>query len=316
MIGLGLSLAGKLLGKGKLSILIYHQVLEKPDPMRPDLPMAEKFDQQMAVLARYFTPISLDQALHGLKSNALPDNAVCVTFDDGYSNNLTVAEPILRKHKIPATVYVATAFSEGVNMWNDRVIYLFSDPKCNCLTLDGEEVALEDFAQRRHLAEFWLQKLKYQPVQERLAKIESLYRHNSLDEEPPLMMTPEQIRMLSDKGIAIGAHTVNHPILKVLSPEEQKWEIENSKAQLQDWTGSEIHHFAYPNGMLGKDLDEDTVEYVKQAGFHSAVVTNWGTSDHQTSPWLLKRFTPWDRNPSRFMARLVINQIRGYGCHQ
>ncbi|ALS97668.1 polysaccharide deacetylase [Lacimicrobium alkaliphilum] len=308
MLGYGLSLLGKLLGRGKLSILIYHQVLAEFDPMRPYEPTAQTFDWQMALLARYFTPISLDQALQGLKNNNLPANAVCVTFDDGYLNNLTVAQPILEKYAIPATVYVATAFSEGVNMWNDRVIYLFADKTRTALQLDGEQVTLGDWEQRRELAGQWLKKLKYLPVKQRLEKVIALYQENSLSEQSPLMMTPQQVRELSDKGVTIGAHTVNHPILKVLSAEEQQQEITTSKAQLQDWTAKPVEHFAYPNGVVGTDLDEHTVEYVKRAGFQSAVVTNWGTSDNATSPWMLQRFTPWDRTPARFHLRLARNQ--------
>lgn len=312
MFGLGLSLAGKVFGKGKLSILVYHQVLAEADPMRPDLPTATTFERQMAILGRYFEPLSLDQAVVALKRNNLPSNAVCVTFDDGYLNNLTIAAPILNKYQIPATVYVATAFSNGVNMWNDRVIHLFSNPERRALSLNGKKVILTDFAQRRNLAEEWLKKLKYLQVEERLSVINDLYLENSVSEQSPLMMSPEQIRRLSDKGINIGAHTINHPILKILTPEEQFQEIAGSKSQLQNWIGKPVKHFAYPNGMLGTDLDENTVELVRQAGFESAVITNWGTSNHLTSPWLLKRFTPWDRKPSRFMARLVFNQIRGY----
>ena len=124
-----IQLTGALLGRNKLSILIYHQVLAEADPMRPTEPTAAIFDWQMRLLRDYFTPLSLDQALDHLKHNTLPANAVCVTFDDGYVNNLSVAEPILAKYAIPATVYVATGFSHGSNMWNDRLMYLFAEPE-------------------------------------------------------------------------------------------------------------------------------------------------------------------------------------------
>ncbi|MBN7827854.1 polysaccharide deacetylase family protein, partial [Bowmanella dokdonensis] len=101
---------------------------------------------------------------------------------------------------------------------------------------------------------------------------------------------------------------VNHPILKVLNAEQQKREIVQSKAQLEEWTDKEVRHFAYPNGVVGTDLDELAVTAVKEAGFASAVVTNWGVSTRQTSPWMLQRFTPWDRSPGRFHLRLWKNQ--------
>lgn len=302
-----LQLCGKHLGRQKLSILIYHQVLEKPDPMRPTEPTADIFDWQMQLLRNYFTPLSLDDAITHLKQNTLPANAVCVTFDDGYLNNLTVAQPILQKYNIPATVYVATAFSHGENMWNDRLQYLFADECRTQLQLDDVVVALADMTQRRHSAQQWIKRLKYLPVAERRDKITQYYRQNNATEQPALMMTPGQIKQLAAAGISIGAHTVDHPILKTLSPDEQRQQIADSKKQLQQWLGTEVKHFAYPNGVEGTDFDDIAVDLVRECGFHSAVVTNWGVSDNTTPLFKLKRFTPWDKTALRFHLRLLRN---------
>lgn len=304
-----LQLAAKYCGRHRLSILIYHQVLTEADPMRPSEPTAEVFDWQMRLLHDYFTPLSLDEALQHLKHNTLPANAVCVTFDDGYLNNLTVAQPILAKYAIPATVYVATGFSNGLNMWNDRLIYLFADATRQQLTLDDSLVTLGDWQNRRSQAQQWLKKLKYLPLNERLAKIEQFYQQNNATEQAPLMMTPAQIKQLAECGVTIGAHTINHPILKVLPEEQQQQEISRSKQQLEEWLDAPVRHFAYPNGAEGVDFDNTAVQVVQQAGFSSAVVTNWGVSDANTPPHLLKRFTPWDKTAARFHLRLVKNML-------
>lgn len=302
-----LQLAGKLLGHNKLSILIYHQVLAEPDPMRPSEPTAEVFDWQMRLLRDYFTPLSLDQALVHLNNSTLPANAVCVTFDDGYLNNLTVAQPILAKYGIPATVYIATGFSCGLNMWNDRLINLFSALNMQQLELDDEVVPLADFADRRRKAQQWLTKLKYLPVAERLTKIEQFYQQNNATEQAQLMMNPQQIKHLARCGVTIGAHTVNHPILKVLLPEQQQHEISHSKQQLESWLDKPVVHFAYPNGGFGRDFDETAIAIVQQAGFTSAVATDWGVSNSQSSLFKLQRFTPWDSSALKFHARLICN---------
>ena len=304
-----LQLAGKLLGRNKLSILIYHQVLAEPDPMRPSEPTSTVFDWQMQLLRDYFTPLSLDQALHHLKHNTLPANAVCVTFDDGYLNNLTVAQPILAKYGIPATVYVATGFSAGTNMWNDRLIHLFADPERQQLQLDTERVQLGDCQSRRSQAQQWLKKLKYLPLAQRLERIDSFYQQNNASEQAALMMTPEQIKQLSERGITIGAHTVNHPILKVMYAEQQQLEISASKQHLESWLGKPVRHFAYPNGVEGVDFDDITLKLVQEAGFSSAVITNWGISTSVTSLFKLKRFTPWDKVPLNFHLRLIIQHF-------
>lgn len=300
-----LQLTGKLFGRNKLSILIYHQVLAEPDPMRPTEPTSDVFDWQMKLLRNYFTPLSLDQALQHLKHNSLPANAVCVTFDDGYLNNLTVAEPILSKYGIPATVYVATGFSTGRNMWNDRLIHLFGQPELKQIQLDHELVQLGDWENRRNQAQLWLKKLKYLPINLRLETIDRFYQQNNVCEQSALMMTPTQLNQLADRGVTIGAHTVNHPILKIMPEEQQLQEIILSRQQLESWLGKPVQHFAYPNGVEGMDFDDTTVQLVQQAGFTSAVVINRSHSNEKNPQFKLKRFTPWDKSPLMFHARLV-----------
>lgn len=305
-----LQLTGKWLGRNKLSILIYHQVLATADPMRPSEPTAEVFDWQMRLLRDYFTPLSLDEALAHLQHNTLPANAVCVTFDDGYINNLTVAQPILAKYGIPATVYIATGFSQGQNMWNDRVIHLFADTTRSALQLDDTVVSLSDWPDRRSKAQLWLKSLKYLPFEQRLAKVNQYYAQNQATEQAPLMMNPAQLQQLAASGVTLGAHTVHHPILKVLPEQQQLQEISTSKQQLESWLGKPVLHFAYPNGAEGIDFDDATVKLVRQAGFTSAVVTNWGVSDSTTPPLKLKRFTPWDKTAIRFHLRLTTTAVK------
>ncbi|GAA0856947.1 polysaccharide deacetylase family protein [Aliiglaciecola litoralis] len=304
-----ISAINRALSGSKLSILIYHQVLEEFDPMRPYEVTADTFDWQMALISRYFTPISLSDAAKHLENNTLPAKAICVTFDDGYLNNLTVAQPILAKYGVPATVYVATAFTEGADMWNDRVLDLFKDPNLTSLNIEGQTVTLGDWDNRNALAEKQLMRLKYLPIDERLSGVQQLYDDNQLPDPAPRMMNAEQVKQLADTGVEIGGHTVNHPILKVLSTEQQFDEISRCKQQLEGWTGKAVKHFAYPNGSYGKDLTDETVALVKQAGYQTAVVTDWGTSSPGDDLLRLKRFTPWDASPLKFHARLVKSRV-------
>lgn len=305
-----LSLTGKVLGQGKLSILIYHQVFAHRDPMRPSEPDLATFNWQMQLLSRYFTPLSLTDALARLHNNSLPANAVCVTFDDGYLNNLTQAAPVLKKYHIPATIYVATAFSQGLNMWNDRIIDLCGDEQRDTLQTADGTLSLAGWPARRVAATTLLNQYKYLPVDERLQAVAHLYQLNRAAEYPSRMMTPAQLNQLADFGIEVGAHTHNHPILKVLSATEQLNEMQQSKELLEQWLAQPVRHFAYPNGVLGKDLDEQTITLAQQAGFSSAVITDWGYSTARTPTLQLRRFTPWDLKPWRFHSRLTLNLLK------
>ena len=123
-------------------------------------------------------------------------------------------------------------------------------------------------------------------------------------------MTCDEIVELADKGVDIGAHTVDHPILKSLEVEEQEQQICNSKIALERLLNKPVTGFAYPNGLPGTDYDSSGVDLVKAAGFEYAVSTTWGISTRSTSPYELHRSTPWDNKPGKFHARLIRHMLR------
>ena len=302
-----LALVGKIRNRKKLQILIYHQVLEKFDAMRPSEPDVRQFDRQMRIVASHFSPLSLDDALAHIAADTLPDNAICVTFDDGYKNNLYLAQPILEKYGIPATYYISTGFSFGQNMWNDSILQLFGDPERTHLKKGEALLELGDWSTRREMAKQTLLEFKRLPIQERLDAVSTLYKQNGALEISPMMMTPDEVITLSRRpGATIGAHTVNHPILMILSRAEQYQEILQSKQVLEQWIGKSVEHFAYPNGVWNLDADETTESIVKEIGFKSAVITNWGKVTAATSLYRLPRFTGWDKKPLKWHARLII----------
>ncbi|GAC18555.1 polysaccharide deacetylase family protein [Paraglaciecola arctica] len=303
---------GLITSKNKLSILIYHQVFSQKDPMRPSEPDTAEFAWQMALLGRYFNPVALPQAIELLKVGKLPANSVCVTFDDGYLNNLTVAQPVLQQYSIPATVYIATGFSSGGNMWNDRLIDLIGNPSISEFNLSALQLATEqvsDISSRRQLAYKLIPLIKYQDYQQRINIIDQLYTDNQANEVANKMMTPDEINQLAKLGVDIGAHTVDHPILASQNEGQQKHQIEQSKQQLEQWLNKGVNGFAYPNGKPVEDYPLSAVDLVKQSGFEYAVSTTSGLSTPVSDFYQLNRFTPWDKTPLKFHLRMIRNML-------
>ena len=103
-------------------VLIYHRVGGRTQS-EIDLP-AEAFDRQMAWLSDSGRALTLDAALDRLTSTEVPNDAdpVVVTFDDGTADLVDVALPILVRHGVPATVYLATKHvDEGLGWPDDGV---------------------------------------------------------------------------------------------------------------------------------------------------------------------------------------------------
>ena len=76
----------------------------------------------------------------------------------------------------------------------------------------------------------------------------------------------ELMTMVNSDLVTIGAHTVNHPDLTILSAERKRREIVDSKKQLEDLLGREIKYFSYPFGRF----DRESIEIVREAGFKAA----------------------------------------------
>jgi len=297
----------------RLSILIYHRVLETHDPLRPFEPTVDEFSVQMETLARYFTPLSLDKSLLLMAQGELPERAVCVTFDDGYSDNLNAALPILQHWKIPATVFVSSGYIDRNSMWNDRVIEsvrqwvekgntqldlsLLGLGAHNCTNTDDCLVTIERL----------LEKIKYCSSGERSALVEGIERKVNVS-VGSLMMSRKELQALYLSGVTIGAHTHTHPILSGLSEEDSHFEIATSKRILESWLQAPVDYFAYPNGRFDKDYGLLQQDQVKALGFKAALSTNPGVASEASNIWQLPRFTPWDKQSWRYMLRLMLSR--------
>lgn len=304
------SIASQSTSGRKLSILVYHRVLTEPDPMRPGEVDRVQFDMQMGVLAEFFNVIPLRNAIQLLKNGRLPSRAVCITFDDGYSDNEGVALPILQSYGISATFFLATGFLDGGRMWNDSIIEAIRYAESGRLDLSEEGLGqfnLHDLESRLQAKSTLIAKLKYLPLSERARK--TRYISDVIGKTLPddLMMTSEQVNKLAAGGMELGAHTVNHPILKSLDDGAAYREIDQSRSAVERIAGSPVTIFAYPNGQPELDYSCRDVTLVKEAGFDGAVSTARGVSLPGSDSFQLPRCNPWDRSRRRFALRLLRN---------
>jgi peptidoglycan/xylan/chitin deacetylase (PgdA/CDA1 family) len=296
-----------------LSILVYHRVVPDPDPLAPEQVCAQEFDWQLAALARWFKVLPLTEAVVRLRDGTLPRRSACVTFDDGYADNVTVALPILRRRGVPATFFLATSFVDGGRMWNDSVIETVRAARGN--TLDAAALGLTTLniatdQMRREAIARALAALKYLPQEERQNRVDEFAEQASRPLPSNLMMTTEQVRSLDAGGMEVGAHTVTHPILARLESARAENEIRDSKRGLEAMTGKRVGLFAYPNGRPGRDYGPEHVGMVRTLGFDAAVSTAWGVASAASDPYQLPRFSPWDRTPGKFALRLLRNTFQ------
>lgn len=296
--------------RAKLSTLIFHRVLPRADPLFPGEVTDADFDRLMSWLKSSFNVLPLGEAIDRLQRGDLPARAAAVTFDDGYADNATVALPILLRHRVHATFFIASAFLDGGRMWNDTAIESIRaarGPQLDLRELSLGVHRIDSDIERRHAIDQILSDIKYLPLHDRQSVVDRLAESCGARPADDLMLRSDQLRALRAAGMAIGGHTATHPILARLDDAQAMSEITEGKRQLESIIGETVDLLAYPNGKPGRDYLMRHAQMARAAGFRAAVSTSAGAADAGSDLFQLPRFTPWDRTPLRFGLRLVDN---------
>ena len=300
-----------------LSILIYHRVLARPDPLFPGEVDAQLFERQLRLVKRFYAPLPLAEAVQRLQDGSRPARAACITFDDGYADNVQVALPLLQRHGLHATFFIATGYLDGGQMWNDTVIEAVRQAPAP--VLDLRELGLDclpvaNLAQRQAAIATLLGQLKYLPFAQRQRLAMHIHRQAGATAGAPAMLSTAQLRQLQAAGMELGAHTLSHPILSTLPDHAARLDIANGKHRLEALIQAPVTVFAYPNGKAGRDYGASHVAMVHSLGFKAAVATDWGVARPGAGLDLLQlpRFTPWDRGRLAFLWRLRQNRRQAH----
>lgn len=311
MLRVGASIVAPGGSRSRLAILIYHRVLSAPDSLTNEID-ARSFDAQMAILRACFRVLPLAEAVDRMQAGTLPARAAAITFDDGYADNAETALPILQRHRLHATFFVATGFLNGGRMFNDTVIEAIRRIESPTLSVPGVRllnIPTGTLSEKRAALSALLGAVKYLDIDERQRTVEHISNCAGSPLPDDLMMTTAQVRALASAGMGIGSHTVNHPILTRIPLKQAREEIQTNRDDLEAITGQAVTLFAYPNGVPAQDYASEHVRLVRSLGFRAAVSTSWGAAARTSNVFQLPRFTPWDREPMRFVFRLLHNVV-------
>jgi peptidoglycan/xylan/chitin deacetylase (PgdA/CDA1 family) len=243
-----------------LSIVTYHHIADHDPsyPFDPDTADADRaqFRRHMEMLARYGTPVGVEELLRAIEGGPLPKNPVMVTFDDGYRSCHDVALPILRQVGVPATFFISTSFiTERRLYWWERISLLLSRSRRQRAAIRYPrwlELDVRDPALRTRLTglvktemqldlERFLDELAAALGVEWSAEIEA--RH--ADE---MIMTWDQVRALARSGMDVESHTRRHRVLQTLAPADLQEELTGSRQELEAQLGRPVRVIAYPVG--------------------------------------------------------------------
>jgi peptidoglycan/xylan/chitin deacetylase (PgdA/CDA1 family) len=284
------------------AILMYHRIAdEKFDPwglcVAPD-----RFADQLSWLAKNRAPIPLPEFAELHRRGALPDDAVAVTFDDGYACTAKIAAPLLERHDVPATIFIPAALTGSTCLfwWDELRQIVMTHPDASI----GARGRIFELGERQIRDPAWprdsrkrtprqkgfyalwseLQPLPLEDIEQAMAELRR--------DQPPVapdddlrLMTAEEIRSIRSDKIQFGSHALTHVSLPSLGGPEKAHEIRESVAVCEQLVGARPVSFAYPFG----DFDRECETLVAAAGFACACTVEPRAVAADDDPFALPR---------------------------
>jgi peptidoglycan/xylan/chitin deacetylase (PgdA/CDA1 family) len=303
--------------RNKIVILWCHRVTpaiyKKPDSMPPlnfeTGVTCQRFEELMRFLGEKMRPVSLQEIADFVAGNKeIPDRAVAVMLDDGYVDNYFHAFPILKRYHVPATIFLTTGFI-GTNLmfWWDRIGEILKRTHSGSLEMGeikyflagaGEslpnEFYLDTYSSRNRAWASLTAALRRCEPEQTAKVIQHMEDHLEVKAETyrhlHRMLNWEQIFEMSKNGIDFGAHTVSHPFLSDLTPEDFENETLGSKKAVEGKIQKPVIAFAYPFGGLPRSTSF-MKEKLKEYGFRCAFLTEEGYVCAESDPYELKRIS-------------------------
>ncbi len=276
---------GRQATASSLRIFTYHGVQRCDDPvLNADRLQIDPalFEQQIAWIASRYRVLRGSEVVEAIRSGrSWPSRAALVTFDDGYSNNLDVAAPVLRRHGVPAVVFVSTGFVDG----SERPWWY------QARALAAKAGLLPAEVLRRE------QDLVKQPRAVQRAEVDPSAA------SPFAFLRPDQVPALAAAGLEVGWHGHAHLACGVEQPLDLADDVRRSADAWRSWGIRPLPLFAYPYGSEPREEDRASMrETLRAHGITGAVTTRMGINPPGTDPWTLRRL---DINGGRSVANLA-----------
>jgi len=312
-------------------ILAYHRVSDlATDPQLLSV-TPQHFREHLEILQKSYQPLSLQQLALCLKERKLPDRSVVVTFDDGYADNLHNAKPLLEQYAIPAMVSVTTGYvGQAKEFWWDELERLLllspSLPELLQVSVNGvayswhmDEKVVSDYKRwnvtmpetptPRHRAyrdlHRLLRPLGYDAQEAILADLRRQTGDSGQGRSDYLVLSPEEVHQLAAGGLVeIGSHTVTHPVLADQSLEFQRFELVESKRQLEAILEQPVTSLAYSYG-TSNDAGEATAKLAREAGYKIGLANFPFPVTQQTNIFQLPRYLVRDWGGDTFASHLA-----------
>ena len=266
--------------ESRVLTLYYHRINALENDYNMLCVSPARFRQQMLYLKNNYPIVRFEDDWSVLKNDA-----VAITFDDGYLDNLQYAMPVLEELQIPAMVFVSTgALEQPKEMWWDELekLLFIGTSFPNSFSLEDDEFRYKWKTFSREMREdcyqsvhFLMKNLILRDRRDEWLRQLREWRGYGEDIHSNYQMLSEKdcVELAKSKWISIGAHTVTHPSLANLDAAAQEKEIGASVEKLSRLLQREVRFFSYPFGGKWVDYDCTTMNICRRCGIKKAAST-------------------------------------------
>ncbi len=273
-------------------------ILHRIHPYEPEklydnekLKVSPEFLEKIIVkyLKNNFEFISLDELALRLMNGTVFRRKPFISFtlDDGYSDNLEFGLPVFERYNAPFTIYVTSDFPDhkAILWWfiiedlilkNEKLV-LSTGEICDCSNYHNKNKAF------RKIRELIIKQGKFD-ISINLKNIIPQAEFDPFEWVKKLSLSWKQINTLSRHPLCtIGAHSVSHPVFKSLSYEKARDEINLGCQKIQNVTGKNIEHFAFPFG-TSTEVGPRDWDLAKEFHFKTIAKSGGGMITKKTGP--------------------------------
>ncbi len=243
------------------------------------------FENIIKILKSKYTIVGVDDIEQFYYNGKALKNACHITIDDGEVSFYNVIYPVLKKHNLPATLFVSPKICENSeNFWFQEITG-YNQENLKKIISDYLKIDLNTI--NTYPIGIILKNLKIHEIKTIIAK----YREEfEIQPKKPQNMTTDQLVEVDKDGlVVIGAHTMDHPILANESNESSDEEICSSITGLQNLLQHDIKYFAYPNGIPHLDFGQREIASLKKMNCTLSFSTEHKNFSLNDSPYSIPR---------------------------
>lgn len=311
----------------KLEVVMYHYVRDLKNSKYPNIKGLDLklFREQIAYFEKNYTFVGMEDVLAAIyEGKRLPENAIMLSFDDGYIDHYTNVFPILAGKGISGVFAMPGKIirekkvldvnkihfilaSTSINVVKAELLKKLA--KCRSLGFDilSDEELYEKYAVANRFDSkdiIFVKRVMQNAIDEKARNIivDELFRKFVTDDEEAfvseLYLSEDNIKTMSESGMTFGLHGYEHYWFDKLTEAEYRADIDKALDVFENVIDRNRWMFVYPYGATRPEL----LEYCRQINCVAGLTVEPKVADLDcVNPMLIPRFDTNDYPPKSFI---------------